>query len=187
MKVLVGISNRHVHLTEEDYVLLFGTNCLEKKKDLYQVGEFATTQTIIIRTDKKEIAGVRVLGPFRDYTQVELSKTDAYFLGIDPPIRDSGDLKGASLLELVGPKGSISRACAILPTRHIHINQEELEKMGLDATKEVMVRFDGIKGATLEHVHLKVGKSYKLELHLDRDEGNALLAKTGDMCEIIVP
>lgn len=187
MKVLVGISNRHVHLTEEDYVLLFGTNILEKKKDLYQIGQFASTQTITIRTEKGEIAGVRLLGPFRDYTQVELSKTDTYTLGIDPPIRDSGDLEGASLLELVGPKGTIQRECAILPNRHIHISPDDLKKIGLREDQEVMVHFEGAKGAILEHVRFKVDPSYRMELHLDTDEGNAVLAKTGDTCEIIVP
>ena len=96
MKVKIGVSNRHVHLTHDDYVLLFGNETIKKERDLVQKGQFASSSKVTIKTDKNYIENVRVLGPFRNYTQVEISKTDSYFLGINPPIRNSGDLTDAN-------------------------------------------------------------------------------------------
>ena len=108
MKVSIGVSNRHVHLTREHFKILFGEGKeLEKRNDLTQPGQFASTSIVTIKTDKSEIENVRVLGPFRAYTQVEISKTDDYKLGLNPPIRDSGNLKGSSPITIIGPSGVV--------------------------------------------------------------------------------
>ena len=109
MKVTIGVSNRHLHLTDADYQILFGSQPLEKKQDLVQRGQYSTKQLVTIQTEKDKIEKVRLIGPLRTYTQVEISKTDAYKLGIDPPLRESGDLTGASLLEIIGPCGQIKK------------------------------------------------------------------------------
>ena len=101
MKVRIGVSNRHVHLKEEDFKKLFGDVVLEKDKDLYQPNQFASIYKLTIKTLKNEIKNVRVLGPFRSYTQIEISKTDAYTLGLNPPIRTSGDLDGSEVVTLI--------------------------------------------------------------------------------------
>ena len=107
MQVILGVSNRHVHLKEEDYKILFGDEPLNKVKDLRQPGQFASDKLVTIKNGDREINHVRVLGPIRNYTQVEISKTDAYTLKLNPPIRTSGDLEGSSPITIIGPKGKI--------------------------------------------------------------------------------
>ena len=103
MKVLLGVSNRHVHLTNEDYKTLFGDEPLGKVKDLVQPGQFSSDKKVTIKTEKKAIENVRLLGPLRSYTQVEISKTDSFSLGLNPPMRNSGDLDGAETIIIIGP------------------------------------------------------------------------------------
>lgn len=187
MEVKVGVSNRHVHLCERDFKILFGEDCnLEVKKMLVQPGQFASNCLVTIKTEKSEISNVRVLGPVRSYTQVEVSKTDAFKLGINPPIRDSGDLKGSTGVTLIGPNGSIdlSEGC-IIANRHIHITPSEVSKLGLDGVKSVKVKLPGEKGGILYNVFLKVDNNYAFELHIDTDDANAHLINTGDIVEII--
>ena len=123
MKVLLGISNRHVHLTEEDYKILFGELPLEKVKDLVQPGEFASNQKVSIKTEKNIINNVRLLGPLRKYSQVEISKTDSFTLGVKPPVRNSGELDGAAEVTIVGPNGEVTKNCCIIAARHLHITK----------------------------------------------------------------
>jgi len=184
MKVSVGVSNRHIHLTENDFKLLFGDIPLTKLRDLKQIGEFASNLTVTIKTDKNELKNVRVLGPFREYTQVEISKTDSYFLGIDPPIRDSSNLEGASLVEIIGSIGSIKKECAIIATRHIHLNTKEVSKYNLNDGDIVKIKVCGIKGGILNNVKVKTGANYTFELHLDTDDANSHNLKTNDIVEI---
>ena len=186
MEVSVGISNRHVHLTEEDFKLLFGDVEMEKRNDLTQPGMFACTQTVTIKGPKREINNVRVLGPCRTYTQVEVSRTDSYTLGIDPPVRDSGDLVGASEIEIIGPVGSIVRSAAIIASRHIHVNKAIREEHNLVGINKVSVKKTGEKGAILYDVHLKDSEEAYFELHLDTDDANALLLNSNDILEIII-
>ena len=129
MQVILGVSNRHVHLKEEDYKILFGDEPLNKVKDLRQPGQFASDKLVTIKNGDREINHVRVLGPIRNYTQVEISKTDAYTLKLNPPIRTSGDLEGSSPITIIGPKGEIDlKEGCILANRHIHISPEEVKK-----------------------------------------------------------
>lgn len=188
MKVEIGVSNKHVHLSKEDLQILFGENYeLEIKKELKQSGEYASTQTVTLRTEKGEIPAVRILGPTRNYTQVEISKTDAFRLGLNPPVRDSGDLAGSEKVTIVGPNGIIeNKESCIIATRHIHLNYEKLSELGLKETDKVSVKVYGIKGGILENVSLKVGKNYTFEMHIDTDDANAHLINQNDIGEILV-
>ena len=186
MEVSVGVSNRHVHLCYDDYKLLFGDLDLTKKVDLNQPGEFASINTVTIKGSKGEIEKVRVLGPLRSYSQVEVSKTDSYKLGVNPPIANSGDLENAFEITIIGPKGSITRKACIIATRHIHIDKDIIKKYQLENRKQVKVRVNSIKGGILENVYLKESDKAYFEIHLDTDDANAFLLKQNDLVEIIL-
>lgn len=182
MKVRIGVSNRHVHLTKDDFNILFGDIELIKDKDLYQPNQFASIYKVSIKTEKNELKNVRVLGPFRDYTQVEISKTDAYTLGINPPIRTSGDLKGAEIVTIVGPNGTVCKECCIIANRHIHITKEDKEKYNL--SDKVCVEVGNQKKSILYDVYLKISNNSNMEMHIDTDDANGNFVKTGDEGEI---
>jgi len=187
MKVSIGVSNRHVHLTKEHLNILFGEGYeLEKKNDLTQPGQYASTALLTIKTDKSEINNVRVLGPVRSYTQVEISKTDSYKLGLNPPVRNSGELVGSSPVTLIGPNGSVmlDEGC-IIAARHIHILPSQMKMYGLEGKDKVNVKLNGEKGGIITNVYLKVSDEAFFELHLDTDDANAHLIKNGDVGEII--
>ena len=138
MKVNVGISNHHVHLSHEDLQILFFEQ-LTIRNQLNQPGQFASEQVVDIVGPKGKLEKIRVLGPTRNYTQVEVTKTDSYKLGIDPPVRDSGNLENASLLTIIGPKGQIERQCGIIANRHIHVNEcirKEHDLVGINNASE---------------------------------------------------
>lgn len=188
MKVTIGVSNHHVHLTEEDFKILFGKDAvLEIDKELKQPGQFASKQRVNIKTDKGEIHDLRILGPFRNYTQVELSLTDCRKLKVNAPVRTSGDLKDASEITIVGPVGSVVRSSLIIADRHIHITKEEREQLGLMNVSEVCVYVDTPKGGTYEHVQIKEAPNSYFEMHLDTDDANAFLIEKDTVGEIILP
>ena len=188
MEISIGVSARHVHIKKEDFEALFGSDVmLEPEKELTQPGQFASNNKVTIQTEKGSIPNVRILGPFRSYTQVELSLTDAYKLGLKPPVRSSGDLKGSSPITLVGPKGSISlEEGVILANRHIHITKEERIEKGLENEREVRILIGGEKGGILDHVWIKEAPNSYFELHLDTDDANAHLIQNGDKGEILI-
>jgi propanediol utilization protein len=186
MKVQLGVSNRHIHLSLDDYKILFGDIEIENIKDLVQPGEFATNLVVEIATEKAKISKVRFLGPIRPYTQVEVSKTDCYTLGIDAPVRGSGDLTGAAEVTIIGPCGTITKKCAIIANRHLHLNHENRIKLGLDGIDKISVKVGTEKSAILNDVYVKETLNGALELHLDTDDANANLLKTGDIVEIIL-
>ena len=185
MKINVGVSNHHVHLNNEDYGILFGNIPLTKRNDLNQPGMFASDLTVTIKGPKRSIENVRVLGPNRSYTQVEVSKTDAYSLGINPPIRTSGDLVGASEITVIGPNGEITKNVAIIADRHIHVDKRIREEKGLVGVEKVRVKISGEKGGIIDNVYLKDSEEAYFELHLDTDDANAHLLKQDDEVEII--
>lgn len=185
MKVNIGVSNRHVHLTYDDYKTLFGKEKFDKVKKLVQTGEYATSLKVSIKTSKSTINNVRVLGPFRSYTQVEISKTDSYQLGINPPIRNSGDIEDSAEICIIGPNGILQKKCCIIATRHIHINPETREKLGLLDKKYVNVRLGNEKKSILENVYIKETPNGVFEMHIDTDDANANFVKTGDVGEIL--
>jgi len=185
MNIILGVSNRHIHLCEEDYKILFGDMPIEKLKDLVQPGEFATSYTVEIETEKAKICKVRFLGPLRSYTQVELSKTDCYTLGISAPVRASGNLEGASTITIIGPCGRVTKPCAIIANRHLHINHEQRVNFGLENVDKVKIAVGNEKKSILDDVYIKETPNGVLEVHLDTDDANANLLKTGDYVEII--
>ena len=185
MNVKIGVSNRHVHLSLEDYKILFGDTKIEKMKDLVQTGEFATNLVVEIETQKSKIGKVRFLGPIRSYTQVEISKTDCYTLGINAPVRSSGFLDGAGMLTIIGPCGRVTKNCAIIANRHLHLNANDRKKLGLENIEKISVKVGEEKKAILDDVYIKETPNGVLELHLDTDDANANLLKTGDIAEII--
>ncbi len=176
MKVMIGISNHHVHVTEDDFKILFGDDAkLEVIKELKQPGQYASDKKVDIKTENGVLMGLRILGPCRPYTQVELSQTDCRNLKISAPVRSSGHLDGAAEVTLVGPCGEITRSCAIIADRHIHITQEEREKLGLMGVTEVSVRISTLKGGTFEHVQIKEASNSYFEMHIDTDDANGFL------------
>ena len=149
MKVSVGVSNRHVHLKQSDLEKLFGKDYeLENIGNLNQPGQFKSSSLVTIKTKKNEINNVRVLGPIRDYTQIEISKTDSYKLGLNPPVRNSGDLSDSEKIVIVGPKGEIETDGCIIATRHIHILKEQVQAQ----TEMIILIFIGI----LQTINIKL-------------------------------
>lgn len=187
MEVKIGVSNRHIHLKQEHVDILFGLNYeLTKDRDLYQPNTYASKEYLIIKTDKDSIPHVRVLGPVRKYTQVEISKTDAYKLGINPPIRTSGIIDGTSPITLIGPAGTVelTEGC-ILANRHIHLTYNDLKRLDLEGVKTVSVKVGGVKGGMMDNVYLKTSDDYVLEMHIDTDDANGHLLKTDDLVTLI--
>lgn len=183
MNIRVGVSNRHVHLLESDYEILFGKNShLTKRNDLSQDDEFASNDVVTIKTEAGTLNNVRVLGPFRNYTQVEVSKTDTYTLKINPAYASSGHFEDASVVTIIGPKGKVTKKCCILAVRHIHVNN--IDDTYHDGQK-VSVIVNTIKGGIMDNVYIKKGKGYHFELHLDTDDANAFDLKNGDYVRII--
>lgn len=175
-KVPIGISARHVHLCREDLDILFGKGYqLNKKKELMG-GQYAAQECVtLVGTKLRAIENVRILGPERKASQVEVSKTDAIRLGINPPVRESGNTKGSAPIALVGPKGAVylEEGC-IVAKRHIHMSPQDAEKFEVKDGQIVKVRFDSGRGGIFEDVQIRVDKSFTLEMHIDTDEANGL-------------
>lgn len=183
MKIKVGVSGRHVHLTKEDYKLLFDEP-LTVKNPINQPGQFASTQKVTLKNGERTIENVRIIGPERDYTQVEISKTDAYYLKLNPPVKASGDLKGAEQITIIGPKGEITRKSCILADRHIHITPTQRKELNL--TKDIYsVEIKGEKGGILHNVHISESENSYYEMHIDTDDANSHNLKQNDEVEIL--
>lgn len=187
MTIPVGVSARHIHLTQEDVEKLFGAGYqLTKKKDLMG-GQFAANeQCTIVGLKLRAIENVRILGPVRKKSQVEISATDARTLGVNAPLRQSGDTAGSSPVALVGPKGAVylNEGC-IVAARHIHMTPAEAASASLHDGDYVSVKMGNERGAVLDHVKIRVDESFSLEMHIDTDEANASRIKTGDMVTIV--
>jgi putative phosphotransacetylase len=184
----LGVSNRHIHLTEKTFASLFGDQTkFESYRPLYQPGEFASKHVVtIIGSKMRAIPNVRILGPLRDYDQVELTLTDSIYLGIDAPVQDSGNLKGAAALTLVGPSGSVFREeCALIASRHIHMTNEHARIFGVKAGDFCRVRIAGEKPTIFENVRIRINDSWKLQMHLDTDDANAANVRGDTMVEFI--
>ena len=183
MKVKVGISNIHVHLTMDAFKVLFKDTKLEVVRELSQHGEFASNLFVNIKTDKSVIEHVRVVGPIRKYNQVEITKTDAYKLGINPPVRMSGDLEGSETVTLYTDLGSITleNSCIIAAR---HINATLLDKETYHLKDKMKAIIDTEKPGVIKNVLVKTSDTYTYELHLDTDDANAFMLKNGDIVEI---
>ena len=181
-KIPIGVSNRHVHLCKKDLETLFGEGYeLTKKSDLKQPGQFASNELVTIRGSKGEFENVRILGPIRNKTQVEISLTDSFRLGVKAPIKESGKLEGTPGLEIIGPKGKISvDEGTIVALRHIHMTPKEARLMNVKDGDFVDVEIFGQRRAIMSKVLVRVSDSYRLEMHLDTDEANSVSIKNGD-------
>lgn len=186
LKVPVGVSNRHVHLSAEDLAILFGEgHNLTPIKDLSQPGQFASDEVVSIIGPKGRIDKVRILGPVRKQTQVEISRTDSFVLGVKPPVRDSGDLKNSPGIIIEGPKGKVEiKEGVICAQRHLHLHPEEAEKLGLKDKEYISVRVEGERGLVFDHVFVRVHPQFAMDLHIDIDEANAAGLSTGDLVTI---
>jgi putative phosphotransacetylase len=173
--VPVGISNRHVHVSQSDLETLFGKGYeLKSYKPLSQPGQFAAEEMVVISGPKGSIAKVRILGPVRSRTQVEISRTDSFVLGIKPPVRDSGALDNSAPIIIEGPKGQVELAeGAIIAQRHLHLNLEEAAEMGLKDKDIISIKFDGTRGLIFNNVLVRVSDKFAKDFHIDTDEGNA--------------
>ena len=185
--VPVGVSNRHVHLTQEHVEILFGEGYkLTKKKELMG-GQFASNECVtIVGLKLRAIENVRILGPCRKSSQVEISATDARTLGIKAPVRESGNVAGSAPLALVGPKGVLylQEGC-IIAQRHIHMAPADAAAAGVKDGDIVSVKADNERGTTFNHVKIRVDESFTLEMHIDTDEANASQIAQGDTVTII--
>jgi putative phosphotransacetylase len=169
MKVLVEVSNRHVHLSEKHVKTLFGE--LHLKKDLSQPGQFAAEETVNLINGERIIKNVRILGPGRDQTQVEISTTDAINLKIEPILRMSGDLKNTPGITIEGPNGKIKlNEGVIIAQRHLHTTPKDATKMSLKNNQKISV---DVGSVIFKNVVVRISENYKTAVHLDTDEGNA--------------
>lgn len=186
-QVPVGVSARHIHLTQEHVEALFGEGYqLTKKKELMG-GQYACNETVtVVGLKLRAIENVRVLGPTRKASQLEVSATDAMKLGIKAPIRESGNVAGSAPIAVVGPKGAIylNEGC-IIAMRHIHMSPADAQAAGVHDGDIVSVKADNERATVFNQVKIRVHDSFTLEMHIDTDEANASKIKTGDMVTII--
>ncbi|WP_238903692.1 phosphate propanoyltransferase [Clostridium sp. YIM B02506] len=181
-KIPIGVSNRHIHVSQKDLDKLFGEGyTLTKKGDLKQPGQFASNETVTIRGPKGEFEKVRILGPVREESQVEISMTDSFRLGVKPPIKESGQLENTPGLEIIGPKGIVQiPQGTIIALRHIHMTPEQAMKIGVKDKDVVEVETFGERQGVLGNVLIRVSDKYSLEMHVDVDEANACSLKNND-------
>ena len=186
-KVQIGLSNKHLHLQEDHIEALFGKgHKLTPKKDLVQPGQYACEETVDIVGPKNTLKGVRVLGPARPETQVELALTDARTIGIKAPIRESGKLEGTPGCKLVGPAGEVELDHGVIAAlRHVHLSPAEAEEAGVKDKEWVSIKIEGERGLIFDNVLVRSGDAHKRECHLDTDEGNAAGCGPDAVCEII--
>lgn len=171
----VGISARHLHLTQEQVEILFGKgHQLTFLKPLSQTGQFAAKETVTLKGPKGVIEKVRILGPVRPHVQVEVSMTDARALGLNPPVRESGKLENTPGILIKGTVGQIeTQDGVIVAQRHAHMSLEDAENFGISDGEYIRVFVEGESGGTMEPVKVRVNKNYVLDLHLDTDNANA--------------
>jgi putative phosphotransacetylase len=186
-KVPIGISNKHIHLSEQTLAILFGEkHQLTLYKELVQPSQYASHEQVDIIGPKGSFKNIRVIGPVRPQTQVEISLTDARALGIDPPVRESGKLQDSSGIKLVGPKGEVElKSGVIVALRHIHLSPEQAREAGLQDKDLVDVKTCGKRPLIFEDVLIRSAEGHFREFHIDTDEANAAGVINSDEAEII--
>jgi putative phosphotransacetylase len=185
----IGISNRHCHLTEEHFKILFGAAAAPKKiKDIKQPGFWAAAEAIDVQGPKGVLKKVRLVAPYRSHTQIELAVTDALAIGVKPPVRESGDVKGSAGAKLIGPAGTVEiKEGVISALRHVHYSPKEAAALNIKSGEMLRLRVGVGQGraTVFEDCIARVSDKYSLELHLDTDEANAAGVKTGDVAHIV--
>lgn len=186
-RIPLGVSNRHLHLSREDMDLLFGKGSeLTKLKDLRQPGQYAAKETVTVRGPKGELHKVRILGPLRENTQLELSVTDSFAIGIKAMVRESGKIDGTPGFEMIGPAGNVQKSeGAIVAMRHIHLSPDVADRLGVQDKQIVRTEVGSERKTIFDDVLIRVSDQYLPEMHLDMDEANACLGKNGDLVKII--
>jgi len=181
--IIVNISNRHWHCTQETFEKLFGAGAKPTNiRDLIQPGQYACKETVTLKGPRGEIKKVRLIAPFRAYNQIELSRTDCVTLGIDAPVRDSGNVKGSAPITLIGPAGEAHlEEGALIQMRHVHLHPKEADALGVKNMEYARIRVGKPPRDGVLSVLCRVRDDMKLECHLDTDEGNALGVKNGDL------
>jgi propanediol utilization protein len=172
----LGVSNHHIHLSQADADTLFGKNYeFTKLKELSQIGQYAATECVILAGPKGVVEKVRILGPVRSETQVELTATDCFKLGVKAPFRLSGDLDGTPGCTIIGPKGALqlNKGCMVAQ-RHIHMAPTDAAHYGVSDRQSVSLEMPGKRGGILSNVKIRVSETFRLECHLDTEEANAL-------------
>ncbi|GAC43214.1 phosphate propanoyltransferase [Paenibacillus popilliae] len=188
MKIVpVGVSGRHIHLTQQDIETLFGAGYqLTEFKSLSQPGQFAANETVEVIGPKGSFKKVRILGPARPASQLEVSRTDAFTLGVNSPVRESGNIEGTPGIQLKGPTGEVElQQGVIVAARHIHFHTSDAEKWGIQDKAKLRVRVGGDRGVVFENVIARVHDNFALDMHIDTDEANAAGVKNGDTAEIV--
>lgn len=186
--VPVGVSNRHIHLSTADVETLFGKGYeLTPFKDLSQPGQYACKELLtIVGPSLRPIENVRVLGPVRSASQVEISRTDSFVLKVKPPVRESGDIAGSAPITIIGPKGVVTlKEGCIIANRHIHMSEDEGKQFGLKDGDYVTVEANGERRTTFYDVQVRVNKAFRLEMHIDTDDANAAGIGNGAKVKII--
>jgi len=175
IRIEIEISARHIHISRKDLDKIYGKNHeLKPFKYLSQIGEFASKETVSLLGPKGRIDGVRIIGPVRDYTQVEVSATELRKLGIEAPVRMSGDLKNSGSIKILGPSGMVRKKDGlVMAHRHIHCSPKDSKRLGLRPGKKYAVEVKGERGLVFSNVLVKTNKLYEFRMHIDTDEANA--------------
>ena len=184
----VGVSNRHIHLSREDLETLFGAGYeLTPIKELSQPGQYACKECLtLIGPSMRPIENVRVLGPVRKSSQVEISATDSYVLKVKPPVRESGKIEGSAPIRIVGPKGIVElKEGCIIANRHIHMSPSDGEKFGVRDGDYIDVDVEGKRRTRWFDVQVRVHKDFRLEMHVDTDDANAAGIGNGFMVTVV--
>lgn len=186
--VSIGVSARHIHLSQEHVEALFGKGYeLKVMKDLSQPGQFAAEETVAVEGAKGKFDKIRILGPARSKTQLEISRTDAFSLGVAAPVRESGNTDGTPGIKIKGPAGEIVVSeGVIVAARHIHFHTSVAEKWGIKDKQLLSVKVNSERPVTFENVVARVSEQFALDFHIDTDEANAAGCKTGDQAEILL-
>ena len=186
-EIEVMLSNRHVHLCEEDIKILFGDAGITVKNNLGDSGQYACNETVILQGSKGTIPNVRVLGPARPRTQVEVLQGDCFKLGVSAPCRLSYDLDDAAEITVVGSAGSVTKKCAIVAQRHVHLPVEKGEEMGITNGMVGKVKTSGLRAMTMENVSMRVkGHGHSPVMHVDMEEGNAAGLNNHDTITVVI-
>ncbi|MGN8648280.1 phosphate propanoyltransferase [Gracilibacillus sp. HCP3S3_G5_1] len=186
-QVPVSVSARHVHLEERHADILFGKGYkFQKHRDISQPGQYACVEQVTIVGPKSSIERVRIVAPLRRQTQVEVSRTDAIKLGINPPVRHSGDIAGSAPITIIGPKGriDIQEGC-IVADRHIHMSPDDAKAFGVVNHQKVKVKVEGEKAGIMGNVTVRVSDRYALDMHIDTDDANAFAIKGTEYLTLI--
>lgn len=186
-KIPIGISGRHIHLCQKDLDCLFGKGYeLTPIKDLSQPGQFACKEQLILAGPKGFIEKVRIIGPVRRESQVEILRSDAFKLGVKPVVRLSGDLENTPGINIIGPNGAVKISQGVIVSqRHIHLSKSQAEERGLKNGDVVSIRLSGMRGGIMENVAVRAGDGSYLDCHLDQEEANAFGLTSKDYAQII--